>query len=105
MKRIIEGKRYDTETAVKIAYWCNGLGDRDFNNCEEALYRTKNGKYFIHGAGGPMSRWAHSCGNNSYSGGSGIEALSPTEALEWIERHDLEVDERTPELLELVTEA
>lgn len=41
MKRIIDGKKYDTETAACIATWDNGYYGNDFKRCEESLYRTK----------------------------------------------------------------
>ena len=105
MKRVIDGKRYDTATAVKIAAWDNGLYSNDFGWCEESLYRTKNGNYFLAGEGGPMSGYSQSCGNNSYSGGEGIQALTPDEALEWLENKGKDVPEGCPELAALVVEA
>ncbi len=51
MKRIINGLRYDTETATKLADWDNGIYGNDFKACEESLYKTKNGAYFIAGQG------------------------------------------------------
>ncbi len=49
MNRIIEGKRYDTETATLIAsdrYWDGSNFERRGRNTY--LYRTKNGNYFTH---------------------------------------------------------
>ena len=40
MKAIIDGKRYDTERAPKMAEYGNGLGRSDFRNLDEELYRT-----------------------------------------------------------------
>ena len=41
MKQVIDGKRYDTETAERVAYDDNSLPVNDFNNWDETLYRTK----------------------------------------------------------------
>jgi hypothetical protein len=41
--RIIDGKRYNTETAERVAYYNNGLGSGDFHVFEEYLYRTPRG--------------------------------------------------------------
>ena len=37
MKSIINGKRYDTETAQELASWDNGCNCGDFHECEETL--------------------------------------------------------------------
>ena len=87
MKKIIDGKRYDTETADDIADWGNGLGCTDFRNINESLYRTKNGAWFLAGSGGAMTRYSVSNGNMS-SGGSDIIVLTDDEARRWLEDHD-----------------
>lgn len=87
MKKIINGAKYDTSTAKKLGEWSNNLGNRDFNNCTERLYRTKSGKYFIYGYGGAMTKYAESCGNNSWTGGSNIEPVSRQAAMEWAEEN------------------
>ena len=97
MKQVVNGKRYDTETAVQLESWDNGAYGGDFNRCEEALYRTKNGAYFVHGEGGAMSRWSQSYeGGRSRGGGDGIEPVTPAEALEWLESHGLDVPDGAP---------
>lgn len=84
MKKIINGKVYSTETAQEVGSWSNSLSYRDFNHCEETLYRKKTGEYFIHGVGGPRSPYAeHTV--NSWSGGSAIRPLTFDEARKWAE--------------------
>ena len=92
MKKVIGGKIYNTETADFIASRDNGLGRGDFGNCEEDLYVTKKGAYFIHGVGGASSRWSEPAGNNARAGGSGMIVLSKAEALEWCEQHNVLTD-------------
>ena len=87
MKRIINGKRYNTETAEELHNWSNGLGGSDFRNRDESLYRTKNGAYFLSGEGGPMTQWSQACGNMT-SGGEGIIPMTDAEARRWLEEHD-----------------
>ena len=53
MKKVINGKIYNTETATLIHQWDNGRRG-DFSSCEEDLYRTKKGAFFIHGEGGNL---------------------------------------------------
>jgi len=91
MKKIIDGKTYNTQTADRIANWSNGLGSRDFRNCDETLYKTKKGAWFIYGFGGAMSRWSDSDGNTSWAS-SNIIVLNENEALKWCERHDISTE-------------
>ena len=91
MKAVIDGRLYNTATAEKIAEYASG-GNGDFRAVSEALYRTQKGNWFLAGAGGPMTRWAESTGQNSYSGGSGIQIIDEDEALLWCERHDIDAD-------------
>jgi hypothetical protein len=87
-KKVIGGKRYDTETAELVASYDNGLGCPDFRNVHEQLYRTKRGNWFICGSGGPLSAYSQPAYGGGYCGGSNIiRPLSPNEALEWLERH------------------
>lgn len=87
MKKVINGALYNTETAQRLGSWDNGCFTSDFNYCYEALYRTKSGKYFLYGEGGPMSKYSRSTGNNSWSGSSHIEPLTLEAAREWAEEH------------------
>ena len=90
MKKIINGKKYDTDTAKKIATHsrCHG----DFSDYSETLYLKKTGEFFLYGSGGPMSKYATPAGQNSWSGGSEIIPLSKEKAQKWAEKH-LGVDE------------
>lgn len=87
MKAVINGKRYDTNTAQMIASWHSGYYGNDFRAEEESLYRTIRGNWFLAGAGGPMTKYAESCGNMTGSG-SGIIPLSAKEALQWLEDNE-----------------
>ena len=71
MRKIINGKLYDTDTAVSIGRRVSGIpGDLDYFS--ETLYQKKTGELFIHGEGGPNSCYSESCGNNNWSGSSVI---------------------------------
>lgn len=91
MKKVINGLIYNTETARRVYCWDNGLYPGDFGRCEEDLYVTKKGAFFLHGEGGPLTRWATSVAGGR-SSGSGIEALTTQQALEWCETHDVPAD-------------
>ena len=86
MKKIIQGVLCDTSTA-KFLGEASYLRDSDIAHWSEALYRTKSGKYFLYGEGGPASRYAVTIGQNEWSGGEKIQLLSRETAMEWAEEH------------------
>ena len=91
MKKIINGRMYDTKTATLIG--STGYGyPNDFEYWRENLYRKKTGEFFLYGEGGPMSKYSHRTGQNEWSGGEEIIPLTVEEAQEWAEKH-LEVEE------------
>lgn len=92
MKKVIEGKLYNTDTASKIASWDNGMSRGDFGWCDEDIFVTKKGAYFVWGQGGALSRWSVPCGNNGQTGGANIEVLTAHEAREWCETHEVDAD-------------
>ena len=86
MKKIINGKKYDTETAEAVASWSNAGSWRDFRHMEEVLYRKKTGEYFLHGEGGPMTKYCQSDGTGCCTGGDLITPMTEEEAREWAEK-------------------
>lgn len=89
MKKTIDHKTYNTETAELVGSWSNGLSCTDFGHCSEDLHKTKKGNYFLYGWGGPMSHYSESNGNST-SGGSDIIPMTVEEALNWCEEHGCE---------------
>lgn len=85
MKKIMDGKRYDTETAELCAEWENSFGYTDFNWCRERLYQKKTGEFFLYGEGNAMSKYARSIGNNSWGSGEELIPLTYTAAQKWAE--------------------
>lgn len=85
MKKIINNRLYDTDTAKFLGSWHNMADVRNFSYIHEELYRKRTGEFFLFGEGGPMSKYAVSCGQNSWSGGEKIIPLSPANAREWAE--------------------
>ena len=79
MKKIVNGRKYDTETAALVGNWCNGFPRSDFRYRYEALYRKRTGEYFLRGAG-------------RHGSGDAIVPLSDGDARKWVEGH-LEVGE------------
>ena len=91
MKKIIKGKRYDTDKAKELGS-DSYSNPRDFNYWSETLYQKNSGEFFLYGEGGPMSRYAVSISQNGLSGGEKIIPLSVESAQKWAEEH-LSADE------------
>lgn len=92
MKKIINGKMYNTETAEELGSWSDSLSVRDFGHCSELLYRKKNGEFFLYGEGGPASRYAEPDGISGWTSGSSIIPMTEDDARKWSETH-LDADE------------
>lgn len=86
MKKIINGKRYDTDTAKFIGH-AERSHPGDLNYWSEDLYLKRTGEFFIHGEGGARSRYSRQTSQNWWSGGEKIRPLSLKEAQEWAEKY------------------
>lgn len=91
MKKIINNKKYDTTTAREVGS-DSYSNPRDFHHWSETLYCKRTGEYFLHGEGGPASKYAERVEQNSWSGGEQIIPLSYANARKWAEEH-LSADE------------
>ena len=91
MKKIINGKLYDTSTAHLVGSWDNNMGGT-FDYAAESLYRKRTGEFFLHGEGGARSRYAAQCGYGSWGSGETIIPLTWDSARQWAEEH-LDADE------------
>lgn len=78
MKRIINDKVYNTETATHICTYQHSYPS-EFSYVKEDLYVSKKGQYFIAYEGGPLSKYAETCGNNT-SGSEGIRLVDDERA-------------------------
>ena len=86
MKKIINGKRYNTETAKQLATYDNGYPMGDLNYVSEDLYRTKSGMFFIHAAGGANTIY-NTMVEDWFCGGEKIIPLDESGARAWAEQH------------------
>lgn len=91
MKKIINGKLYNTETAEKIAESWNGLPQSDFNHLTAKLFRKKTGEFFFWFIGGALTIAAESYGGAMH-GGEKIVPCDLEDAKEFCERN-LDVDD------------
>lgn len=86
MKKIINGRRYDTDTAKAMAEDSYSYPS-DFGHWCETLYRKNTGEFFLHGQGGAASKYAETIGQNQWSGGEKIIPLTVESAQKWAEEH------------------
>lgn len=55
MKKVINGKLYDTDTAKVVKSEQNTeIIEGQFCYCYQVLYRNSNGEYFLHAKGGGL---------------------------------------------------
>lgn len=87
MKQIINGKKYDTDTATLIGDYWNGCGSSDFNYISEELYQKKTGEYFLYACGGALTSYSVQVSTSTASGGSHIIPLTEAEAKNWAAEH------------------
>ena len=86
MKKIINGKRYNTESAELCGSREYGYPG-DLNYVSEELYQKRTGEFFLHGEGGANSKYREEISMNSWSGGEKIIPLTDEEAREWAEEY------------------
>lgn len=82
MRKIINGKVYDTETATEVAYWESG-NKTSAAWYDETLYRKRNGEFFIFGQGYAASPYSQQRTDGSYGPGSRIRPVSWDDAKLW----------------------
>ena len=94
MKKVINGRRWDTDKANLVCEVVNGM-PRDLDYVSAGLYQTPRSKrFFLAGEGGPMTIFAHYDGN-SCCGGENLIPLSAEEARTYAEQYaDAETVER-----------
>lgn len=87
MKAIIDGKRYDTDTATEVASWNTGGSMGDMNYCGETLYRTPKGNWFLYGEGGARSQYAVEDSPGWTAPGGKLIGMTADEAYNWLQEH------------------
>lgn len=95
MKKIINGKIFDTDSMLKIYEHDCGLSTNDFNRHDSTLYYAKregdNGLFmgdFV------LAHWFYSTQE--------LEILSREDALEWLERKKVDLDEVNQDFIKSV---
>jgi hypothetical protein len=86
MRKIIDGIRYDTESARLVGLAASRTKRTDSRWWSEALYvGQRSGRFFLHGSGGPLSQWGRTREDNTRENGEGIHPVTAEQALAWAE--------------------
>lgn len=98
MEKIINQKRYNTETAKEVGNYAAPCASNDAEYWRETLYQKRTGEFFIHGEGGGSSRYANRLADG-WGWGERLVPLSYDEAREWVKKYlDADTYERLFEL-------
>jgi hypothetical protein len=93
IRRVIDGKIYDTRTADEVATIASlDYGRNDCRYEKTALFLTKKGAWFIAGEGGPLTRWREKVADG-WTSGCGLELVTPQEAQRLLEAVDGPVED------------
>jgi hypothetical protein len=74
MKKLINGKLYNTKNSIAIASWDNGVEITDPGYFEETLFKSKMGTYFIY---------------HKICEGLDIREVTQEAAFEWLQEHGM----------------
>ena len=86
MKKIINSKLYNTQTATMLASYDNHCLPNDFHYVEETLYRKKTGEFFLSGSGGARTIYSEQFQGGS-RGSSRLVPLTEAQARKWVETY------------------
>lgn len=84
MKKIIDGKTYNTETAKKLADFESGWNPTDAYYYYEELFQKRTGEYFLAGRGQALSKYSEIDSGTSF-GSEKIIPLTYNLAKQWAE--------------------
>jgi hypothetical protein len=93
MKKIIDGKTFDTNTAKHVCELPCTASRGDHSYHDTSLYRSPKGQFFVAGEGGPRSMWSRTVGQNSWSSGSGLRLVDEAAARQIMESADCDEGE------------
>ena len=87
MRKVINRRLYDTDTAESIGDWENCCDRGNFHYCSETLYRKRTGELFLHGEGHGLSPYGKTYGDGMRGWGEAIVPLAEDDARDWVEEH------------------
>lgn len=100
LKRIIDGRTFNTATAQSLAYFAHEPGYEEYRHQWESLYQARSGAYFLVGEGMSHTPWSAAIPDcNDRMRGHALLPLTKAEAKHW-----LELREKTAEYAEVFGE-
>ena len=87
MRKIINKKMYDTDTAEFVEVFENTPYRSNAYYFKEKLYRKKTGEFFLYGYGNAASKYCQSDAVGMREPGKKIVPMSEDEAKTWVERY------------------
>lgn len=91
MKKIINKKLYDTDTATLVAD--EEISLRDFYRTSESLYITDNGNWFVHAESSAGGTYSTQGQGDDCGPGETIIAIDAEDVLDWAETHRISSEE------------
>lgn len=88
MIRVINGKRYNSNTATKVAGYWNGLGIEDYKYESRSLYLTKQKNWFLIFYGSTGIEDDDYYDEKYPDDDSGLRPMTDDEAFQWLESHE-----------------
>jgi hypothetical protein len=88
MRALIDGLRYDTDSAEEVARAASPRDAAHLCYYDEGLYVSGNGSWFLAGSGNAATKYASPFGHY-LGGGERIIPLQPRDARSWLEFHGL----------------
>ena len=101
MQQVIDRKLYDTDRAEQIAQHAPNTDRGDFYYLIETLYKTSEGKYFLHCEGGAATEYAEPC-DGGRTAGEEINLLDTEAALDWCEKRAIDGETVVEEFSHLI---
>lgn len=89
MRKIVNGKIYDTTTAKYMCSVSCNLYGSDFAWHDTSLYRSPKGQWFLAGEGNAYSMWGRE-GAGGCLPGDGVRLLSDDQARDILEAEDMD---------------
>lgn len=91
MKKLFDGKLYNSETATLIGMWNNQCFSVSEYECV-SLYQRSKGEYFLYCVGGANSRFANAKGSD-WVAGERIVPITEQQAEVWRQAHLLQAED------------
>lgn len=87
MNKIVNGKRYNTDSAQLVGVYETNEPEKSDFWCREELYLKRTGEFFLVGHGGAQTGYAIWSVNGNPKPGEELRPLDPSEAEMWVEEH------------------